>query len=309
MVSICILTYNRCGRLRELLKELSRLSHRPLEIIVVDNNSQDETPAMLRTEFASVRHLRTERNIGIAARNLGLQNAKGDFIVTLDDDITGLSDRAIEVLVSAFRSNPKLGAINFQVVTVDGRVCNWVHHCKEEEFSSKVFMTYEITEGAVAFRKKALEASGLYPEGFFLSHEGPDLAFRILDSGFSVIYSGEISVVHHFADEGRKVGRNYYYDTRNLFWLAARNFPAGYAMRYLARTMPAMLVYSLRDGFFVNWLRAVADGVGGLGKAMAERRRLSKSTMRIIREIDSRRPSITYLIKKRVLARDGLLFK
>ena len=59
------------------------------ECIVVDNASSDGTQDMLAAEFPDVIHLRTERNIGVAARNLGMQRARAEVLVTLDDDILG----------------------------------------------------------------------------------------------------------------------------------------------------------------------------------------------------------------------------
>jgi GT2 family glycosyltransferase len=308
-VSICILTFNRCSLLRDLLAELKGLKYVPLEIVVVDNHSEDMTQTMMKQNFPSVTYIRTERNIGAAGRNLGMQGSTGDVIVTLDDDVTGLTDAALHSLARQFGEDPKLGAVNFRIMNGEGRTCNWVHHCREEEFFDKTFLTYEITEGAVAFRKDALRLSGYYPDTFFLSHEGPDLAFRILDRGFKVIYTGDITVQHSFAQESREPWRNYYYDTRNQLWLAARHFPLSYGVTYLARGLLSMLMYSLRDGYFVYWLRAIADGLRGLRRALNERKVLTNATMNTVREIDSQRPSIFYLIKHRFIARRNLLFK
>lgn len=308
-VSICILTFNRYSLLRGLLTELKRLEYIPLEIIVIDNHSEDMTQMMMNQEFPTTTYIRTEQNIGAAGRNIGMKNSNGGIIITLDDDITGLTDNAIHTLVRQFAEDPKLGAVNFRIVNQDGRTCNWVHHCKEEEFFDKNFLTYEITEGAVAFRKETLHLSGHYPDRFFLSHEGPDLAFRILDRGFKVVYTGNIIVRHSFAQESREPWRNYYYDTRNQFWLAARHFPLSYAVTYLARGLLSMLVYSLRDGYFVYWLKAIADGLTGLRRALKERNVLSEATMTTVREIDSRRPSLGYFIKNRLITKKDLLFK
>ena len=308
-VSICVLTYNRCALLRQLLEELQTITYAPLEILVVDNHSEDETQQIVALNFATFRYIQTGANIGTAARNIGMTMAKHDIIITLDDDVNGLTSNAIDSVARKFAEDPKLGAVNFSVRNPDGNVCNWVHHCKQEEFYDKDFSTYEITEGAVAFRKEALEYAGYYPETFFLSHEGPDLAFRILESGFKVIYTGDVTVEHHFASEGRKHWRNYYYDTRNQFWLAARNFPFWYAAAYLLRGMSSMFVYSLRDRYVRYWLKGVIDGLRGLGGALRERKVLSAATMRSLREIDSRRPSFAYLVKKRLLTKNGLLFK
>jgi GT2 family glycosyltransferase len=308
-VSICILTYNRCSLLRGLLTELTCLKYVPLEIIVVDNHSEDMTQTMMKQEFPIVTYIRTEENLGAAGRNMGMESAKGQIIITLDDDVTGLTDNALHILAHAFEGDRKLGAVNFRVINNEGHTCNWVHHCEEGKWFDKKFLTYEITEGAVAFSKEALHISGYYPKSFFLSHEGPDLAFRIFDRGFKVTYTGDVVVRHSFAQESREPWRNYYYDTRNQFWLAARNFPVSYAVAYLSRGLFSMLMYSLRDGYFIYWLRAVADGLKGLRQALKERKVLSDTTMDSIRIIDSHRPSLGYLIRNRLIWRKDLLFR
>jgi GT2 family glycosyltransferase len=308
-ISICILTYNRCSLLRQLLTELMHLEYYPLEIIVLDNHSKDMTERMMSEEFPGVTCIRTAENMGAAGRNIAMKRARGDIIVTLDDDVSGLTDEALRVLAREFEEDRRLGAVNFRVTQGDGRTCNWVHHCREEEFFDKNFLTYEITEGAVAFRREALGVAGYYPDGFFLSHEGPDLAFRIFDHGFKVAYSGGIAVRHSFAEEGREAWRNYYYDTRNQFWLAARHLPTSYAITYLARGVLSMLVYSARDGYVRYWCKAVSDGVKGLKEALKERKVLNDRTMDIIRTIDSQRPSVVYLVKNRLIGRKDLLFR
>jgi GT2 family glycosyltransferase len=221
-------------------------------------------------------------------------------VICLDDDVYGLSRDALERLEELFADGP-IGAVNFTVLEEGtGRIVNWVHHRSVERFSGSVFETYEITEGAVAFRRSILERVGGYPEAFFLSHEGPDLAFRIMDQGAKVIYSPAVRVTHSFAPEGRASWRRYYYDTRNTLWLAARNLPMGYGFRLVARQSLAMLLYSLRDGYFGWWSKGIWHGVRGLRTAWGERRVLSLETMRRIRQIDSFRPSLLYQLRKRL---------
>lgn len=298
-ITISVLTFNRWTMLRRVLMELSALRYTPLEIIVVDNHSEDQTAHALPQEFPGIRHMRTSENVGASARNLGLQAASGEIVVTLDDDITGLSDAALEHVASYFCANPGVGGLNFGVRTIEGEICNWIHHCRQEDYWDQEFLTYEITEGAVAFRKLAVDRSGGYPEAFFLSHEGPDLAFRLLEAGFTVKYSGAVSVTHHFAGEGRSPWRNYYFDTRNQLWLAARNFPVSYAFPYLSRGLLSMALYSLRDGYFRYWLKAIRDGLLGLRIAMRERKVLSRRTMAVVREIDATRPDLAYMVRTR----------
>lgn len=302
-ITIAVLTYNRARRLEELLASLAPLVSPAVELIVVDNHSADHTPDVIRRAAVPLTYVRTDANIGVAARNLGLRRARGTVIVCLDDDVFGIDRHALGVIEAAFAADPRLAAINFKVLDPwTNEVCNWVHHC-EETFADSSFETYEITEGAVAFRKAALEQAGWYPDGFFLSHEGPDLAVRLMDRGYKVIYRGDLVVKHWHDSAGRHSWLTYYYDTRNQYWLAARNFPVWYALKYLARGQASTCVYALRDGFVRYWLRAVRDGVTGLRTVGRDRRTLSATTMRAIRAIDSRRPSLVYMARKRLFRR------
>lgn len=298
--SICVLTYNRCAMLQRLLVELCAFDTSEVETIVVDNHSTDGTDRVLAMSFPWVRCLRTDRNRGAAGRNVGIRAARAEVVVTLDDDVSGFDVAALQALLAMFASDPALGALNLRVTNEEGRTCNWVHHRRVEAYERRRFATYEITEGAVAFRKVAVERAGFYAEEFFLGHEGPDLAFRILELGYSVVYAGHICVRHAFAPESREPWRNYYYDTRNQFWLAVRNFPPAYAARYLGRGVPSTLVYAVRDGYLRHWLRAVRDAVAGLPNAFRQRRRLSERTMRLVREIDAMRPGVVYLARRRL---------
>jgi GT2 family glycosyltransferase len=290
--------------LNRLLCSIREIHWPSLETIVVDNCSTDGTKDMFPALFPNVSYIRMDRNIGVGARNHGMDATHGEFLITLDDDIIGITEKDLKVLQDIFKESPNIGAVNFKVIKPhDGSLCNWVHHCPSEEFQDKEFFTYEITEGAVAFRKKTLQKTGYYPSNYFISHEGPDLAFRIYESGFQVIYTGRICVKHFHASEGRTPWRNYYYDTRNQFLLVYRNFPLRYGAKYLFRGLVAMFLYSLRDGFVKYWVKGVIDGIRMVLESKDQRKILSDKTMKIIDDIDSNRPGIFYLLRKRVFRR------
>jgi GT2 family glycosyltransferase len=298
-ISIVVLTYNRNHLLERLLSDLQPFVRGGVQLIVVDNASSD--PASMVTErHPGVTLVRAPQNLGAAGRNLGFEAATGDIVVSLDDDVYGLSRDALERLRETF-ADPRIAAVNFTVFEEGtGRIVNWVHHRIVEHYYDKTFDTYEITEGAVAFRRSVLTSVGGYAANFFLSHEGPDLAFRIMNHGMQVIYSPAVNVTHSFAQEGRIPARRYYYDTRNTLWLAARNLPLGYGSRLVARQCLAMLVYSVRDGYLRWWLKGMWDGLRGLRAAWTERQPLSRETMRRVRHIDSFRPPLLYMARKRL---------
>jgi GT2 family glycosyltransferase len=307
--SVVILTFNRNARLAQLLEELASISSgssspaRPFEVIVVDNASS-EPAAHVTQRHSSVTLIRSPENLGAAGRNLGFAAARGEVIICLDDDVGGLTSIAFDRLDERF-ADSGIAAVNFKVLEQGTlRLVNWVHHRAAEQYQDQSFDTYEITEGAVAFRKSVLDRVGGYAASFFLSHEGPDLAFRIMNAGYRVVYTPEIAVIHSFAPEGRTSWRNYYYDTRNTLWLAARNLPTVYGAATVCRQLIAMLFYSVRDGYLRWWLKGVWDGVKGLPSALRDRRRLDRQAMARIRDIDRARPSIWYLIRRRMLQHD-----
>jgi len=294
--------------LRELLDSLATLTRVVHEVIVVDNCSDDDTEKIVRGHDICPSYIRLEKNIGAAARNYGLKKASADIVITLDDDITGLDEAAINTIKRIFESNPGVGAVNFQIKDYyNGRICNWPHHKKEEEYADKVFRTCEITEGAVAFRSSAVEKAGYYAEYFFLSHEGPDLVCRMLDSGYDIIYAGDVSVRHKHESAGRKSWYNYYYDTRNIFWLAVRNYPVLYAIRYAMRGATVMMIYALRDGYFTYWMKGIFDGLAGMRKVMRDRRVISDTSLATIKGLLKDRPDTFYYLQKRIFQKSARL--
>jgi GT2 family glycosyltransferase len=304
LVSVVILTYDRRASVLTLLGELARLDDPALEIIVVDNGSGDGTAAAVAGAFPAVTLIALDANAGVGARNRGLERARGDIVVTLDDDMVEFGDRDLAVLRELFADAPRLGAVCFKV-TWPGtdRVRDWVHRRPASAADTR-FPTYEITEGAVAWRRQALQDVGLYREDFFISHEGLDLALRLLEGGWEIVHDGRVQVGHAHAAGGRKSWRRYYYDTRNLFWIAVLHLPPRDAWAYLARGAGAMLVYSLRDRHLLAWLRAVRDGVAGSRRLRRERRPLSAATRAYLEECDRHRPGFWTLALKRLRQKD-----
>ena len=87
MLSYIIPTKDRASELRATLEAVSALGPHDAEVIVVDTASNPPATAPTRTASGlPVRVVRSETNLGAAARNLGANEASGDWLVMLDDD-------------------------------------------------------------------------------------------------------------------------------------------------------------------------------------------------------------------------------
>ena len=85
-VSVVVPTFNRVDFVLEAIKSISSQTFQPLEIILVDNNSEDNTTEMVAKHFKSVKILIQKKQGVSAARNFGIREASGNWIAFLDSD-------------------------------------------------------------------------------------------------------------------------------------------------------------------------------------------------------------------------------
>ncbi len=83
--SVIIVTYNHREYMEDCLSSV--LENDPLEVIVVDNNSEDGTAEFIEENFPEVKLIRSFRNLGYGGgNNLGVRYAKGKYVVILNPD-------------------------------------------------------------------------------------------------------------------------------------------------------------------------------------------------------------------------------
>lgn len=118
LVSVVIPTRNRSALLIEAIESVLAVDREDfaIEAIVVDDGSSDDTPTVARNY--PVAYLRTE-GIGVsAARNVGMDAARGEFIAFLDDDDVWLPGN-VGVQLKVFDQHPEYGAVIAQVRLTD----------------------------------------------------------------------------------------------------------------------------------------------------------------------------------------------
>jgi len=111
LVSTIIPVYNRPIMLREAVESVLAQTYRPIEILIVDDGSTDDTPhviADLAAQHPEVRALRRDNGGAGLARETGRLEARGDFIQYLDSDDL-LLPRKFEIQVNALEKHPECG--------------------------------------------------------------------------------------------------------------------------------------------------------------------------------------------------------
>lgn len=216
MVSVIIVTWNSE---REISGCLSSLEN-DLEVIVVDNCSQDRTKEIIRENFPKVKFLENPSNLGFAkANNRGVRAAKGKYILLLNPD-TVVREGSIEKMSRFMDTHPDVGVIGPRLLNPGGSV---QPSCRE--FPSYKNILFELTGiprifpnlslwrmgyfnhntlrevdqpmgACLLIRREVLKEVGGFDESFPIFMNDVDLCYRIKRRGWKVLFFPEAEVFH-----------------------------------------------------------------------------------------------------------------
>ncbi|GAB61611.1 MAG: glycosyltransferase family 2 protein [Candidatus Jettenia sp.] len=224
-VTIVIVSYNVADLLNECIISIKKETSCEYEIIVVDNNSVDNSMELLKANHPDVKRIQNVSNVGFAkANNQAFEKAQGSYIFMLNPD-TVVLDRAIDKLVQFMDEHPEAGACGPKVLNYDMSLQPSCHHFPtiamrfiehsqlERVFpKSKIFgrhyMTYwnydEVKEVdwirgcSLLLRKTTLELVGTLDENYFMYTEETDICYRMNKSGWKVLFFPGAEIVHYW---------------------------------------------------------------------------------------------------------------
>lgn len=261
-VDVVVITHNRAGECAATVAALHALGE-ARSIIVVDNASEDGTADELTRRFPDITVIRCRRNLGAAARNVGVARATAPFVAFCDDDCAwarGSLSRAGALLAG----HPTLAALCAKVVVGDdARTDPTSVRMGEGAVPGDPRLpgraVLGLLAGASVVRRDAFISCGGFEPRLFIGGEEELLVLDLVACGWAVAYVEEL-VVHHRPSRARDPALRRRLSTRNRLWTTWLRFPADLAMRRSCavirealRDRPAMLgvIDSLRDGGWV----------------------------------------------------------
>ncbi len=293
--SLVIVTYAREAELLAYLRMLRPQGEVFCEIIVIDNGRSDQFRRDAESLYRTLRVIQPETNVGAVGRSLGILASKGDIVVTIDDDVSLVRPADLVHAASLFAADPRVGCVNFKIVYADGKkldLSDWCHPRDPAIFADLMFETTYISEGACAFRGDLIRNLGAYPMDLFIGQEGIELAARIMDCGFTIYYLPAICVSHSVAQQGRISGRQFYYNARNIYWIALRCYPAAMAARTILREWLTLFAFSLIRRQVGALICGYRDGIRRTPELLKQRRSIGTDTATRLRLLNSLKPSV-----------------
>ncbi|GAA4106013.1 glycosyltransferase family 2 protein [Aquimarina addita] len=242
-LSVIILNYNVRYFLELCILSVKKaLTTIEAEIIIIDNNSQDDSCKMVQQHFPEITLLQNNKNVGFAkANNQGVAMATGEYICILNPDTVVAEDTFVKIL-EASQKLLHMGMVGTRLIDGTGSFLPEskrnipspmtsfrrlfgirIGHVKNyyaDHISETETADVEILVGAFLFMKKeAYESVNGFDEDYFMYGEDIDLSYKILKQGLQNYYVGSVPVIHY---KGESTDRNAAYIKR--FYGAMRLF-------------------------------------------------------------------------------------
>ena len=179
LVSVVIPCYNQAHFLGEAIESVMAQSHPRFEVIVVDDGSTDNT-AKVAKRYPGVRCVRQNNQGLAAARNSGIRESKGSYIVFLDAD-DRLLPEALEAGLECFEAHPECAFVagRCRRITSDGTpLTGWQQHRVEGDPYVELLRSCPIFVPAVMYRSSVFESFGGFNTSFRAA-EDYDLYYRV----------------------------------------------------------------------------------------------------------------------------------
>lgn len=238
-VYIVLLTYQMREVAERCLISLQKLTYPNRQIILVDNNSNDGTEQVIKSQFPEVITLQTGRNLGYTGgNNYGIQFALdngADYVLVLNPDTILDNPGFIEEMVEYAETNRSVGIVGPRVFlrtreTIQNTVLfapglwtnirNWIaYRANPESFnlSKDVPVEAEVLNGVcLLLRTECLKQIGLFDDNIFMYIEDAEMDYRARAHGWGVRYVPVDSVIHEQKHEG-------YHMTSLVSFLLRRN--------------------------------------------------------------------------------------
>lgn len=277
VASLIVATKNRSEELEVCLRSVVGQSV-PLDILVNDDGSTDGTEAMVRSQFPSVRFLRSQESKGVCvARNTLVAEARCEIVISLDDDAAFSTPRVVEQTLLDFEG-PRVGAVGIPYIDVrKGMAIKQLARDAQSVLGLPSFIGT-----AFAMRRDLFLDLGGFREYIFHQGEERDLCMRIYAAGY-IVRAGRSDPIYHFESPKRDTWIMDVYGRRNDILFAWSYVPWRFLLPYFVVTTFNGLREALLRGRPGRRILGLLRGYADL--RLADRRPVSTGTYLMYRRL------------------------
>lgn len=263
-LSVIILSYNtkeitsRClDKLKESIKYCEKKLNNKVEVIVLDNGSEDGSDVMIKEDYPWVKLIASKINTGFSkGNNIAMKQAKAPYILLLNSDVYVEEDTLYKAL-AYFRVNLNCDVLGARLNYATGKlqpsagnlpnplnIISWIlglsfiplmtsfippFHPKDKGFFSKAHQVGWIMGAFFAFKDEVYNETSGFDEKLFMHMEEVEWCKRIKDKGFKVWYVPQVEVIHlHGASTKFDLGASFLNELKGIKYYLSKHFKSFY---------------------------------------------------------------------------------
>lgn len=242
-IGVVIINYNSAKYLLKALSTLAQQTYQPVEVIILDNASNEELPSNIFETKLNLKLIKSTTNLGFAAgNNFAIQNLDKsvNWIALLNPDAYPDQNWLAE-MVKIIRSHPSYTFLGSKLLCetepnlldgtgdayhISGKAWRMLHKKPIHQASSELKEIFSPCAAAALYRRDIFEEAEGFDESFFCYYEDIDLAFRLRLLGYKCCYVPTAIATHTGSATTKRHSDFYtYHGHRNLVWTYLKNMP------------------------------------------------------------------------------------
>ncbi len=259
-LSVIVLSFNtkditsRClDKLKSAKKYCENRLKNKVEVIVVDNGSEDGSPEAIKSDYPWVKLIALKENTGFSkGNNMGMEKTKSPFILLLNSDVYLNEDNLYKAL-AYFRVNLNCDVLGPRLNYSDGRlqlsagnlpnpfnIILWIfglsflpyipqYHPKRKKFFSKIHKVGWVMGAFMMLKRKVFDKTLGFDEKLFMHMEEVEWCKRIKDNGFKTWYVPSLAAVHlHGASSSFDLTSSFLNELKGIKYYLNKHYPLFY---------------------------------------------------------------------------------
>jgi len=258
-VSISIINLNGREYIGGCLDSIKKLNYpsEKIEIIVVDNNSTDDSVKFIKSEYPEVKVIQNKKNMGFAfANNQAAGAAVGRYVAFLNNDTTVDKDWLIELLKPIYMDKEAV-ASGSKVLSIDGKKLDFVGGMinfegkgfqidygtsrDKDKYHLISYLPF-VNGGAMMVNHDVFLETGGFDEDFFAYYEDVDFGWRLWVLGYKVVFAPKSIVYHHHHGTSKQFSQDKlrFLKERNSLYSVFKNYDDSNLSKALSGTLSAV---------------------------------------------------------------------
>jgi GT2 family glycosyltransferase len=251
-VSVIIINYNGKELLEKCLESLFKVEYDNFEVVIVDNNSSDDTIDFLTKNYPSVIIIKLDSNKGFAEpNNIAAKITKGDFLLFLNND-TIVTPNFISEMIKVIKNDNKISICQSLLLKSDNSIDSSGDFIDElgvcfnsKSQTSEIQDIFSARGASMLIQKKIFDLIGGFDEKFFATFEDVDLGWRSWILGYKSVLVPK-SIVYHVGGQTVNIFKNKiaFHGFKNQLAMKITNFESRLILKVLFKFF---LKYGIRE--------------------------------------------------------------